>query len=216
MQFLPPPEDLKGIGVFRLAVALVVVSFIAACATSPSERSATDAMPVAAAPAPGHQRLHIETMNRVGKKADFPGMKDQSWLEKRAGVKCTARNNKGSWETTTPGTVDVATGAGPLTVECTLEGYRTARMELSCITPQTRSTFSGAMAGLQLMAGLGPAAIYAAPAAVLAAMAGATAAGSATAGPDANVCNYSPHGYMKTGPSDRVVITIELSLEERR
>jgi hypothetical protein len=76
------------------------------------------------------------------------------------------------------------------------------------------------MTGLQLMAGLGPAAVFAAPAALLAALAGSTAAGAAagnaTAGPDADVCNYSPHGFVATSHAERVVITIELPLEERR
>jgi hypothetical protein len=66
------------------------------------------------------------------------------------------------------------------------------------------------MMGLQLIAGLGPAAVFAAPAAVLAALAGSVAtgaaAGSATAGPDADVCNYSERGF----------ISIELHPEEGR
>jgi hypothetical protein len=60
------------------------------------------------------------------------------------------------------------------------------------------------------MAAAGPAAVAFAPAAVLAALAGSIAAGAAAggalAGPDADVCNYSDHGF----------ITVELKPEEKR
>lgn len=69
-------------------------------------------------------------------------------------------------------------------------------MRLKCTRPDVRNTARGALVGLQLMSGAGPAAAFVAPAAIVAGLVGAAgigaALGRATAGPHANVCDYGP------------------------
>lgn len=179
----------------RLRAGLLILAMIPGCATT----SVAPTVPLPPA-APGHQVLQVGAVLWKETTADFPGRSVTSVSEPLPGVICKARNAKGSWETTTPGFLQVAIGegAGPLRIDCELEGYRTEHAEFGCITPRSRSTASGAMAGLQLIGAAGPAAIFLAPAAVIAALAGATfagaAVGSAVAGPDPDVCNYTDRG----------------------
>ena len=149
---------------------------------------------------PGRERLTVSTMHGNslggGRGAGFGFFRN----EPVDGAKCVARNDKGSWEMTTPGTVDVLVGGGTLTVECTHPEYGTARTELTCASRRTRATAQGAWAGLQLVGGMGPAAVYVAPVVVVGAIVGAMAAGATAghvvAGPDANVCDYTPNGML--------------------
>lgn len=179
-----------------LAVAMAHLLAASGCATTPAT------YPTLPPAAPGHQVIRFWAATWAESIPDFPGMARTYSTTELPGVRCRARNAKGTWEVTTPGQVEVAIGegAGDLTIDCDLEGYRSEHKTLSCITPRARSTASGAMAGLSVFNLLGPAAVVAAPAAVIAGLVGLTAAGaaagSATAGPDPDVCNYAPHGYF--------------------
>lgn len=180
----------------RICAAFAIASFASACATTAGSGSvATSAQPKAQALkittriwAPGGSLLEPRSLGF--------GRLEFASPQPLAGATCVARNNIGTWQVVTPGTVEVAPGGGPLSVECSMPGYEAAKAEISCVTPRSRNTTQGALAGLQLAAALGPAAVYAAPVVVLGAMAGSTAfgaaVGNATAGPDADVCRYFP------------------------
>lgn len=179
----------------RMVAWLAVLAMLSGCAT-------TAVPPSLPAAAPGHQLLRVGAVTWTETQPDFPGRPVTYNMVRVDGVRCIARNAKGSWETTTPGSLEVAIGegAGTLRIDCEREGYEAVHAEFACVTPRTRSTAGGAMAGLQLIGALGPAAVYAAPAAVVAALAGSVfagaAVGSAAAGPDPDVCNYTEHSAI--------------------
>jgi hypothetical protein len=151
-------------------------------------------------PEPGRERLTLvvrQGLSLGGGSGRGFGVVGNEHVE---GAKCVARNDKGTWETTTPGAVDVLVEGGKLTVECSHPAYGTARTELLCASRRARSTGYGALAGLRIAAAMGPAAVYAAPVVVAGALVGAmatsAAVGHVAAGPDANVCDYTLDGNV--------------------
>lgn len=170
----------------ELAALLVVVG----CATSPSTRDAA---------APGHQFLRLEAVTWIDSPQDFPGQVSPIRFEKLVGVRCTARNAKGTWEVATPGRLEVAIGdgAGNLRIDCALEGYANEQAEFRCITPRERAALQGALAGLKVVAAMGPASVAVAPVVIIGAILAAPVAGATVgaigAGPGPEVCNYADH-----------------------
>lgn len=174
--------------------AWLLLSFLLAlggCAAAPVPRDA----PVAK---PGHQLFHVKAVTWTESPGDFPGRVPTSIrLDELAGARCTARNARGSWEVTAPGTLEVpiGEGAGVLRIDCEREGYGPEHAEFRCLTPRARSALHGALGGLKVVAMMGPAAVAAAPVVVIGALLAGPlaggAVGAAVAGPDADTCNYS-------------------------
>jgi len=109
------------------------------------------------------------------------------------GAACTLRNDHGSWSVLTPATVTIALSAGPLSVECRKEGFKPAAQSFRCVTPRARR----ALAGAQMGGSLGLLALVGLPAGAL--------IGAATAGADADLCNYSDAGavVIRLWPSEK-------------
>jgi hypothetical protein len=182
-----------------LAGECFLAAFAAGCSTAPPAPPAEPGAQLA--PADKLQVLKVTTGAIIpGSEGWWRWVPTPAEMKPLPGAKCTARNDRGAWETTTPGTLGVLTGGGMLTVECRHPGYQTAKLELLCIEPGKRSMAMGAMMGAQLLLISGPAAIVALPAmaGVIAAVSGAVAVGAAagysTAGVDLDVCRYFPRG----------------------
>jgi hypothetical protein len=170
---------------------LPILLAMAGCATAPVPRDA----PVAK---PGHQLFHLKAVTWTESPGDFPGRVPTAvHFDELAGVRCTARNARGSWVVTTPGTLEVpiGEGAGALGIDCESDGYGREHAEFRCLTPRARSALYGALGGLRVVGMMGPAAIVAAPVVVIGALLAGPlaggAVGAAVAGPDADTCNYA-------------------------
>lgn len=170
---------------------LSILLALGGCATAPAPRDT----PVAK---PGHQLFRLNAVTWTESTGDFPGKAPPSVrFDELAGVRCTARNARGAWEVTTPGTLEVpiGEGAGVLRIDCEREGYAREHAEFRCLTPRARSALYGALGGLRVVGMMGPVAVVAAPAVVIGALLAGPlaggAVGAAVAGPDSDTCNYS-------------------------
>ena len=149
--------------------------------------------------AEGEQELRVRTSNWAHDVDPLTGyqMPRTSWAPME-GVACTLSNDKGTWTVVTPGRVAVTRSTEPLTVQCTKEGYRPARLSLPCGTPHEMSRSADKYAAAVSLV-LIPLAIAAAPVAPAAAAQAAgqvlvvgvgAAATHLTEGKTPDVCNY--------------------------
>lgn len=114
-------------------VLSVVFLLLAGCATAPVANKSSEAGVAATKPVdPVNQEVSILAVSEEGELKD---------------TRCSARNDKGTWEVTAPGKVTVARSAKVLEITCVRAGYRVAMQTSESGGDVVKSAATGAVVG---------------------------------------------------------------------